>query len=113
MQDLGTLPGGTESWANGIADNTQTTQTVFLVHGIAQSGGDLNNLAATLRDPDYGIDQTRFTVDSAFDFGSCTNNVSCDSSLYTIQNGAKLLAQYINLKAAASLSFEQQSDSYC
>jgi pimeloyl-ACP methyl ester carboxylesterase len=76
-------------------------QTVFLVHGIAQNGGelgDLKNLAASLRDPIYGIDGSRFIVDAGFDFSGCANNKNCDQSLCTIQTGAATLASYINQK---------------
>jgi pimeloyl-ACP methyl ester carboxylesterase len=79
-----------------IFEAVPASPNVFLIHGIAQSGGALDNFAVTLRDPDYGIDQSRFVVDAGFDFGSCAANSHCDPSLCTIQNGAKLLALYIN-----------------
>ena len=94
MTDLGG-PGGL---ANAIADGNR--QTVFLIHGIAQNGsesGDLRNLAASLRDPNYGPDPSRFVIDAGFDFGYCAATVYCSSDC-TIQNGARALAIYINEK---------------
>lgn len=70
--------------------------TVFLVHGLAQGGGALASLGRTLSDPQFGIDQTRFRVDSGFDWGRCAKNKDCTSDNCEISNGGKALAQYIN-----------------
>lgn len=85
-------------------------RTIFIIHGISQFGGanvavadGINGLAATLRSSD-GVDQSRFTIDANFDYGStCPDpthplvgpGVSCDTSLCTIPNLGHLLAIYI------------------
>jgi len=76
-------------------------QTVFLISGIGQNGGengDLKGLAASLRDPVFGIDPSRFVVDAGFDFGYCAAITNCSTNC-TIQNGARALALYINQKS--------------
>ncbi|MBI1746685.1 MAG: SBBP repeat-containing protein [Acidobacteria bacterium] len=80
-------------------------QTIFLVHGIAQDGGesgDLQNFARNLRerlDRDY---PNRFIVDAGFDFWYCANRRECPSDC-TIggttdtANGARVLGDHINV----------------
>jgi hypothetical protein len=109
--------GSTGSFALGLSvtgggGNVSTNKsTIFIIHGISQFGGanvavaaGINGLAATLRSSD-GVDQSRFTIDANFDYGStCPDpthplvgpGVSCDTSLCTIPNLGHLLAIYIN-----------------
>jgi hypothetical protein len=104
---------GSFSLALTVAGGNVSTNksTIFIIHGISQFGGanvavaaGINGLAATLRSSD-GVDQSRFTIDANFDYGStCPDpthplvgpGVSCDTSLCTIPNLGHLLAIYIN-----------------
>lgn len=70
--------------------------TVFLVHGLSQSGGALAALGQTLSNSQYGIDLTRFRIDSGFNWGQCANNGSCNANDCEISDGGRALAQYIN-----------------
>ena len=76
---------------------TSTRRTVFLIHGIGQSGGAMDALGITLRDPVYGIDHDRFGIDAGFDYGDCANTVFCSSGC-TIQSIAQRLGQYIRAR---------------
>ena len=95
-----------DSTGLSVVISNDPAQTVFFVHGIAQNGGeggDLKNLAASLRDPVYGIDDSRFIVDAGFDFGYCADKpyysgCHSPSDYCTIQNGARSLAVHINEK---------------
>ncbi|MEM2126207.1 MAG: pre-peptidase C-terminal domain-containing protein, partial [Candidatus Methanosuratincola sp.] len=71
-------------------------RTVFLIHGIRQTAASLRGLVNTLRDPVYGIDQSRFVIDAEFDYSDCADTVLCDTTTCIIQNAARALAQYIN-----------------
>ena len=72
-------------------------RTVFLIHGLAQSGGAMDALEITLRDPVFGIDWNRFGIDAGFDYGDCANTVFCSADC-TIQSVARRLGQYIKLR---------------
>jgi sRNA-binding regulator protein Hfq len=71
---------------------------VFIVHGIRQSSADIDSFATNLRSR---LDSQKFTVDSGFDFSSCTQTNGCDSTLCTIPVGAGLLGNYINSRASS------------
>jgi pimeloyl-ACP methyl ester carboxylesterase len=83
--------------SSGGSGGTQTRRTVFLIHGIAQSGGAMDSLGITLRDPTYGIDRDRFGIDAGFDYGDCADTVFCASSC-TIPSIAQRLGQYIRAR---------------
>lgn len=73
--------------------------TVFLVHGLSQSGGALDALGQTLSNSQYGIDLSRFRIDSGFNWGQCANSRSCNANDCEISDGGRALAQYINQKS--------------
>jgi pimeloyl-ACP methyl ester carboxylesterase len=70
--------------------------TIFLIHGLGQGGGALDSLARTLADPNFGIDLTRFRIDSGFDWGRCANRNGCDPDECEVSDGGRALAQYIS-----------------
>jgi surface antigen/pimeloyl-ACP methyl ester carboxylesterase len=78
-----------------VAPGTVPKKTVFLIHGIAQRGGDLSALKNTLTQSVSRIDTSRFDVDDQFDW-PCANNLFCRDS---ISVAGQELADYIARKA--------------
>ena len=78
-------------------------RTVVLIHGIGQGRTNMSVLNLALSDPVYGIDLSRFTVDSNFDWTACANfqiyqpGLSCPSYC-SLEEGAAELANYIASK---------------
>jgi uncharacterized protein (TIGR03437 family) len=68
--------------------------TVFLIHGLGESKGDMQGLYGSLTGSS-GIDLTRFKVDAGFDFSECADGGFFCSSSCSIEGGAQKLAQYI------------------
>ena len=79
----------------GVAASAK--RTVFLIHGLGQGSGDMASLSAALSNGKYGLDPTRFNIDSTFDWSKCAiANVSkpCPSNC-SIEEGAGELATHI------------------
>jgi virginiamycin B lyase len=82
----------TEASANKIG-RADPPKTVYLIHGIGESSAQMAGLAASLEDPTYGIDQSRFTIDAGFNY-PCAAKPRCAETC-TIEAGAQALANYI------------------
>jgi uncharacterized protein (TIGR03437 family) len=71
--------------------------TVFLIHGIGGTSSDSAKLAQTLADPVFGLDRSRFTIDSNFTWWCATASLSqCTAWGCSIEEGAQELSAYIN-----------------
>ncbi len=81
-------------------------ESVFIVHGIDQKGGEngeLQPLLEALRNPITGLGPPRrFVVDGGFSLECASKNAvpNCGKDC-TIENGAKLLASYVKRRTAA------------
>jgi uncharacterized protein (TIGR03437 family) len=69
-------------------------RTVILIHGILQGKADMSILNQALSSPTYGLDSTRFSIDSGFDWSLCANAPFCPSYC-SLEEGATELANYI------------------
>jgi pimeloyl-ACP methyl ester carboxylesterase len=96
-----------QAGATSPLSSQQPPQTVFLVHGILQGGGDDGDLAGLASSLRGALDAKRFVVDAGFDFRRCAKslvpalcNLSCtiggtdNASIET--NGARALGAYID-----------------
>ena len=71
--------------------------TVFLIHGIGGTSSTSARLAQTLADPVFGLDRSRFAIDSNFTWQCATASLAqCTALGCSIEEGAQELATYIN-----------------
>jgi uncharacterized protein (TIGR03437 family) len=72
-------------------------KTVVIIHGIGQGSSDMAVLNRSLSDPVYGLDATRFKIDSTFNWRRCAGRMligPCPLDC-SIEEGATELANYI------------------
>jgi hypothetical protein len=67
---------------------------VYVVHGIGQTAEDMVAFAGLLRNPQLGLDPTRFSVDASFTW-RCASDRLCDPQRCAMTEGGRLLAEHI------------------
>lgn len=72
--------------------------TIFLIHGLGQGPDSIAGLAGSLSGP-LGVDPSRFTVDSGFDFSECTRAGFLCPSNCSLPGGTLRLRDYVARRA--------------
>jgi len=84
------LPEGLSDYSNVASATTLPKISVFVLHGIGQNSGNVDNLTAIIGE---GLDSRRFYVDGDFDFSECSLGDCASTCSFAL--GAGKLAEHI------------------